>query len=139
MGEVRTTIELRNRRDLWLAELGQLPAAQVRSVSVDALVDTGAVMILLPQDLVERLGLPRPKKAIVTLANEQKIELEVATDLSITVAGREWETDCLVGPPECEALLGQLVLERLDLIVDPLKQTVTPRPESPWLPSLKLK
>ena len=27
-------------------------------------------------------------------------------------------TDCLVGPPRCEPLLGQVALERLDLIVD---------------------
>jgi len=36
-------------------------------------------------------------------------------------------------------LLGQIVLERLDLVVDPVKRTLTPRPESPFLPSLKLK
>jgi hypothetical protein len=49
------------------------------------------------------------------------------------------DTDCLVGPPRSEPLLGQLILERLDLVLDPAKQTVSPRPESPFLPSLKLK
>lgn len=49
------------------------------------------------------------------------------------------KTDCLIGPPQCEPLIGQLVLERLDLIIDPLKGTITPRPESPYLVSLKLK
>ena len=48
-------------------------------------------------------------------------------------------TDCLVGPPGCEPLIGQIVLERLDLIAYSLKQTLTPRPESPYLPTLKLK
>ena len=49
------------------------------------------------------------------------------------------DTDCLVGPPRCEPVLGQLVLERLDLIADPVKRVVSQRPESPFLPSLKLK
>ena len=118
---------------------GMLGGKKVRTAAVDAIVDTGAVMILLPQDVVEKLGLAKLGKAIVTLANEEKVELDVAGSVTLTVAGREWTTDCLVGPPQCEPLIGQLVLERLDLIVDPLKRTITPRPESPYLPSLKLK
>jgi hypothetical protein len=78
-------------------------------------------------------------KIIVTLANDEKIELSRARLLSVELANRQMDTDCLVGPPQCEPLIGQLVLERLDLIVDPLKQQVSPRPESPFLPSLKLK
>ena len=48
-------------------------------------------------------------------------------------------TDCIVGPPLCEPLIGQIILEALDLIVDPGKQTIGPRPESPYLPLLKMK
>ena len=59
--------------------------------------------------------------------------------LSLTLVGRQMDTDCLVGPPQCEPLVGQIVLERLDLIIDPVKRTVSPRPEPPFLPSLKLK
>lgn len=106
-------------------------------------MDTGAVMSLFPQDLVESLGLDVAGKTIVTLADETKDEtkkeLAVAKWVAVTIAGRTWETDCLVGPPGCELLIGQLVMERLDLILDPLKQTLTPRPESPYLPTLKLK
>ena len=31
-------------------------------------------------------------------------------------------------PPRCEPLVGQIILERLDLVLDPLKGTITPRP-----------
>jgi predicted aspartyl protease len=139
VGEVRARLLLENQRDRILADAGHLDAAQVRRAELDALVDTGAVMTLLPQDAVEALGLLLDGKIIVTLVNEEKIELPRARLLSLTLAGRQTDTDCLVGPPECEPLLGQLVLERLDLIVDPVKCEVTPRPESPFLPSLKLK
>lgn len=44
-----------------------------------------------------------------------------------------------VGPPGCEPLLGQIVMESLDLIADPARRTLTPRPESPIEPTLKLK
>ena len=139
MGEVRARIILENQGDRFLAEAGHLDGARVRRVELDALVDTGAVMTLLPQDVVEILGLPLDGNIIVTLANEEKIELPRARLLSLSLADRQMDTDCLVGPPRCEPLVGQLVLERLDLIVDPVKRVISPRPESPFLPSLKLK
>jgi len=48
-------------------------------------------------------------------------------------------TECIVGPPLSEPLLGQIVLERLDLLADCQNQRLTPRPESPYYPLLKLK
>lgn len=139
MGEIHARLTLENQRDRILADAGHLDAQSVRRIELDALVDAGAVMSLLPQDVVERLGLPIDGNIIVTLADEQKIELPRARYLSLSCEGRQMDTDCLVGPPRCESLVGQLVLERLDLVLDPLKQTITPRPESPFLPSLKLK
>lgn len=139
MGEVRTRVTLENQGDRVLAEAGHLDIARVRRVELEALVDTGAVMTLLPQDVVEALGLPLDGNIIVTLANEDRVELARARFLSLTIGGRQMDTDCRVGPPQCEPLVGQLVLERLDLIVDPIRRVISPRPESPFLPSLKLK
>src|SRR5712692_4481102 len=129
MGEVRAKLVLENQGDRVLAEAGHLDSAHVRRVELDALVDTGAVMTLLPQDVVDALGLPLDGKIIVTLANDDKIELTRARLLSLMVMDRQMDTDCLVGPPQCEPLVGQLVFERLDLIVDPIKRVISPRPE----------
>ena len=139
MGEVRTKVMLENIEDAALCRRGYLQSSEVRHSEIDALVDTGAVLVLLPQDLVEKLGLPMIGKVIVCLADDTKIELQKANGLRLTIGDREMDTNCLVGPPQCEPLIGQIVLEQLDLIVDPLKRKLTPRPESPFLPSLKLK
>ncbi len=139
MGEVRAKLLLENGADRALADAGHLDDARVRRIEVDALVDTGAVMTLLPQDVVEALGLPLDGNIIVTLANDEKIELPRARLLSLAIGDRQMDTDCLVGPPRCEPLVGQLVLERLDLIIDPVRRTISPRPESPFLPLVKLK
>lgn len=127
MGEIRAKCQL--------AKVG----GKKKAIEIDALVDTGAVMTLLPEDLVDGLELERDGKVVVSLANDQKIELSVALPLLLKIGNRSMVTDCLVGPPQCEPLIGQLVLERLDLIVDPLKKTLSPRPESPYIPSLKMK
>jgi len=139
MGEIRASVRLENWQDQALCKAGVIKPEAVRCREVDAVVDTGAVMSLLPQDVVEDLGLEPRGRFIVQLADDRKIELPCAGDLRLTVAGREMVTDCLVGPPGCEALVGQLVLERLDLICDPVRRTLTVRPESPFRPTLKMK
>lgn len=45
----------------------------------------------------------------------------------------------VVGPPLSQPLLGQIVLEALDLVVDCAKGTLGPRPESPDNPLLNLR
>src|SRR5579884_2624435 len=111
-GEIR----VKARVDSLTRKRGKKP----RGLTVDAVVDTGAVMMLLPQDAVTAIGLEIVGSIVVQLANDQKIELPRTGGFRLTVAGRDMFTDCLVGPPGCEALIGQLVMERLDLIPDPL-------------------
>jgi hypothetical protein len=50
-----------------------------------------------------------------------------------------WRETPTCGPPLREPLIGQLVLDELDLVVDRARSTLWPRPESPNLPLLKLK
>ena len=139
MGEVRTSVVLENGVDVGLVRRGMLDRSAVRRVETDILVDTGAVNVLLPQDMVEALDLAPLGMAVVTLADDRNVEMPFAGPLVFTTVGRTMITDCLVGPPRCEPLLGQIVLERLDLIVDPGKRRLTVRPESPFLPTLKAK
>src|SRR5438067_1967640 len=127
MGEVRTQTLLENGGDVELVRRGIIAPDRIRRVEFDALVDTGAVLILLPQDMVEALGLHTVDKMVVALANDQRVEMALAGPLRLTAVGRSMLTDCLVGPPRCETLLGQIVLERLDLIVDPTRRRLTVR------------
>jgi clan AA aspartic protease len=139
MGEVKVPVELENYDDRAVASRGFLSEDQVRSQRVEVVVDGGAVMLVLPQDLVEALGLRTLRKVIVTYADERKEEREVAGVVSVAVAGRKVETNCVVGPPGSEPLLGQIVLEEADLLIDCANQRLMPRPDSPYLPTLKLK
>jgi len=139
MGEVRAKIVVQNLRDIHLYEEGYLKQSDIRFLELDALADTGAVETLLPQDAAEALGLKTTDRIIVTLANDEKIELPLAGPVLITVCGRKWRGDCLIGPLRCEPLFGQLIMESLDLVVNPRAQTITVNPASPFLPSLKMK
>jgi clan AA aspartic protease len=139
MGEVKVEVELENALDRERCLLGEIAEERVRSTRIRALVDSGAVLLVLPQDLVEALGLREVGKAIVTYADERKEERPLAGIVTVRVGNRTTSLNCVVGPPGSEPLLGQVALETMDLLVDCTQQKLTPRPESPFLPLLKLK
>ncbi|CAK0738171.1 conserved hypothetical protein [Gammaproteobacteria bacterium] len=139
MGEVTVTARFRNIVDVGAAMRGYISKEQISVSERHCLVDTGAVMVLLPEDEADKLKLIRGEKVIVTYADERKEELPTGFGLEIMIGDRIVVTDCIIGPPLCEPLIGQIVLEEMDLLVDCAKKRLIPRPESPNRPLLKLK
>ena len=139
MGAVKVEVRLENHIDRVNSEQGLLPASQVRGLQIQGLADTGAVMNMFPRDVVEYLGVPVGESVIVTLADERREEMPMADGIHVEVAGRRVALPCLVGPPQSEALLGQVLLEVLDLVVDCPGRRLIPNPASPIYPSLSLK
>ena len=118
MGEIAVNIKLENAEDRGFFERGHGQESDIRRTSIEAIVDTGAMMPALPRNVVERLGVRTRRTAIVTYADERKEERPVAGPLTIHVCNRFMSTDCVVGPPLGEALIGRIVIEALDLIAD---------------------
>ena len=139
MGEIKVSVDLENTIDRGVFERGYSEEAAIRTYKTDALVDTGAVMLVLPQNAVEKLGLKTLPTVVVTYADERRDERPVAGPLTIQIGDRSMTADCIVGPPLSEPLIGQIVLEELDLVADCANQRLMPNPESPDYPSLKLK
>jgi clan AA aspartic protease len=139
MGEIKVEIHLENFVDRYNFMKKQIRESEIKRHNMEAIVDTGAVMLSIPQDAVEKLGLVALRTVIVTYADERKEERPVAAPVYIKIGDRFMITECIVGPPASEALIGQVILEELDLIADCQKQTLSPRPESPIYPSLKMK
>ena len=77
MGEVRVRVRLTNTIDEALARRGQLPSDQVRSYETDALVDTGAVSLVIPAEVMRRLGLMPIDRYMVTYADGRSEPVEV--------------------------------------------------------------
>ena len=139
MGEIRIDVELENAGDRVLFDRGHGAESDIRRARVEGVVDTGAVMSMLPRDVVERLGLATQRTVRVRYADERSEEREVAGPLTIRIGDRFMNMDCIVGPPSSDLLIGQVVLEELDLIADCANRALTPRPESPDYPLLNLK
>jgi hypothetical protein len=139
MGEVIVNLKLENTADRTNVRNGLIKEADVRTLETKAVADSGAAMLVLPQDQVEALGLHVVGNVIVEYADERKEERPLARGVTIYVNGRNANVDCIVGRPASEPLLGQVPLEIMDLLVDCPRRRLMPRPESPLLPLLKLR
>ena len=139
MGEIVVDAGLENPIDRGVFERGYGKESDIRRTSVRAVVDTGTVMLMLPQNVVERLGAAVSGTVIVTYADERREERPTAGPFTLRLCNRSMPVDCVVGPPLSEPLIGQIVLERLDLLADCTNRVLVPRPESPDYPLLKLK
>ena len=139
MGEIVASMKLENAEDRGVVRRGLSDVSTIRSATVDGVVDTGAVMLVLPEDVVDRLGLATQREVVVTYADERKETRPVAGPVVVHIGDRFMIAECVIGPPASEPLIGQIVLEALDLVADCGNQTLAPRPESPDSPLLKLK
>ncbi len=65
--------------------------------------------------------------AFVNYADERRDERPLAGPVTVRIGNRAMVTHCVVGPPLSEPLIGQVVLETLDVIADCTNRTLTPR------------
>ena len=137
MGEVRVKARLTNAVDEELVRRGLLEPDRVRTYEADALVDTGAVRMVLPPHIVARLGLATRGRRMAEYADGRKESVEVTGPLVVELEGRDTLEEALVLGDE--VLIGQTVLEKLDLFVDCQRGRLVPNPAHPDQPVTKVK
>ena len=122
MGLIRTDITLRNPRDGSLAPL-----------TVQALVDTGALHLCIPESLAIQLQLETLEERSVTTADGVTRLCRYVGPVQVRFGNRGCFTGALVLGDE--VLLGAVPMEDMDLVVSPATRSVTVNPASPNVPS----
>ena len=88
--------------------------------------------------MIEELGLRKIGEGRVRYANNQIQIKSVYRGVILELKGRDGIFDVLGEVEGSEPLVGQIVLEALDLIVDPITKTVIPNPRSPDMPMTEI-
>ncbi|MGD0094675.1 MAG: retroviral-like aspartic protease family protein [Planctomycetota bacterium] len=127
MGRFSVTVKVANNRDVQLANAGVLPQDKVRRVTLSAIVDSGAAHLVLPETVVRQLGLPSAGKSWVRYADQRRKKRAVVEEARVEVLGRQGTYRATVEPARETALLGAIVLEDLDFLVDCTTQSLRPR------------
>lgn len=129
MGKVVVSAKIENLGDLFGVNRGHLAESEVRRVEVqDALVDTGATLLSLPRRYVQQLGLGKIRtRSAKTSAGT--FEFGIFEAVRLTVQGRECTVDVAEIPDDCPVLIGQVPLEVMDWVVDPVNQRLIGNPD----------
>ena len=135
MGEVRVAVKLTNAVDEALVRRGMMTPEQVRTYEADALVDTGAVRMVVPPEVAIRLGLGVRGQRMAEYADGRTETVSVTEPLVVEIDGRDTLEEALILGDE--VLIGQAVLEKLD--VDSRRRRLVPNPAHPDQPVTKVK
>jgi clan AA aspartic protease len=117
MGLVTSTVLLRNARVPTLA------------LQVDALADTGAVHLCIPQTVCDHLRLDKLEERKVTLADGSTTLVPYVGPIEIRFKNRTGFTGALVMGDQ--VLIGAIPMEDMDLVVIPRTGELDVNPRSP--------
>ena len=121
MGNVYAEITVKNADDLALVNAGHMEENNVRTVTLNAMVDTGATTLEINEDIFRQLGLTVVETRFINIAGGGKMECKVTSPVNIYWKNRFAAVSAVV-LPEGKPLLGVIPLEFMDLVVDPVRR-----------------
>jgi len=139
MGLVYAEIELINYDDLAFQERGILSDADVHRVRNRALVDSGAVDLVINEEIRRQLNLRVFHRRTIWLADETTREVDMVGPVEVRFENRSTIVKAIVLPGAEEVLLGAIPLEGLDVFIDPTRERLIVNPLSPDMGSSQIK
>jgi clan AA aspartic protease len=133
MGVFAVAVRMKNLLNDYLPE-----AERGEELECEAMVDTGAVELALPADIVERLALKPLGTVRAYTADGGEHEYRVCGVVELQVQGRTCHVRAIELPRGADPLLGAVPLEEMDWHVNPQGKTLVPNPRSPEKPLLPL-
>jgi clan AA aspartic protease len=127
MGRVLIEVDLANQQDLVRASDGTIAPGSVRRLRAPGVIDTGASHLVLPKAIAKQLGVPVVGKTRVRYADHRQSTRDVVGNVEVQLLGRQGTFKAVVEPRRNDVLVGAIVLEDLDLLVDCRTQKLRPR------------
>jgi predicted aspartyl protease len=127
MGRFSVEVELANQEDIFKAKNGQISDGQIRRARIRGVVDSGAARLVIPETIAKQLGFEIKGDAKVRYADGHTAIRSIARNVQLSYVGREGVFNAIVEPARESALIGAIVMEDLDLLVDCTNQALVPR------------
>jgi len=122
MGMIQTEITLKNATDESKAREGLIREQEIRSITLTAVVDTGAASLVIGEELREKLGLCIVEERSVKLADGRQTACKLTETVEVHWKNRHWPCAAMVIPNAETVLLGAIPLEGMDLMINPKTQ-----------------
>ena len=109
----------------------------IKPVTAEALVDTGSVFLVIPEQLCMQLQLEESSKKEVTLADGSRRSIPYVGPIETRFKNRIAYVGAIVMGDE--VLLGAIPMEDMDLVLLPRQRLADVNPQSPNIASAKAK
>ncbi len=139
MGHIYADVELINGEDLLLSKRHIIGEEEVKRMSVRILVDTGAYMLTINENIQQQLQLPFLEKRKAILADGRILECDVVWPIELRFKNRKVICSAMVLAGDSEPLLGVIPMEEMDVLIHPQREELIVNPEHPYFAQLKLK
>ena len=120
-------VRLANDLDAGCSAVGELPLRDVRRTERTARVDPQTLRLVLPEAVADELGLTPAGTARVTYADGSVETRDWVRHVRLSMAERDGVYKAIVEPGPADVVVGRLVLDDLDLFVDPVTKRCLPR------------
>jgi clan AA aspartic protease len=117
MGFVYSEVRLMNAVDIEMARQCKLDEDEVRHINISVLVDSGAWMLTINENIQEILQLPYQRTETGVTADGRKIECDVVGPVRVEWQNRSCNCNAMVLPGDSEPLLGAIPMEEMDLAI----------------------
>lgn len=104
----------------------------LEEVDANALVDSGAMELCLPEHVAIQLKLQKVDEREITVADGRRQLVPYVGPVRVEVFGRNTFAGALVLGDE--VLLGAIPMQGMDVLVDPRRERLIPNPENPNIP-----
>jgi len=133
MGLTYAEITLANGIDYGLAKNGRLPKEEIKQVTVKALVDSGAYMLVINESIKTQLDLPVYENRETKLADGSIAKCEIVGPIDVFFKNRATTCRAVVFPGDVEVLLGAIPMEDLDVVIDMKNNELILHPDRPYM------
>src|SRR5258707_4451625 len=116
MGFVYAEIELISSVDLVNAQRHIIGEEEIKSTRVTMLVDSGAYLLCINENIKAYLQLPCRERKRCEIADGRIVECDIVGPVDIKFANRRTACNAYVLPGDSEPLLGAIPLEEMDVI-----------------------
>ena len=130
MGKVMTDLKITSLYDLRDFKKDRISKDEVRTFELkDIIVDSGASMMCLSKDLIDKLDLDLIRKVKVNTATDI-VELGIYGPIIYEIMDRKATCEVMeLQHPKIEALIGQIPLEQMDFLINPSTNRLVPNYE----------
>ncbi|MEH3106633.1 MAG: clan AA aspartic protease [Sphingomonas fennica] len=109
----------------------------LRPVEIDALVDSGAINLCIPDIVRRELGFEISRTRVAQMADGSLVEVGIVEPVSVRFDNRQTTTTAMV--LGTEVLLGAIPMQDMDVMIDPRNERLIVPPDRPNFALAKVK